>query len=85
MTVLVGSFLQGGSPLTALNPPVVPCIFMGPPPTLDGISSQAHQSVMISLKKVYIGNKAGVENGEGAARLAAVASAVPETTLAGYI
>ena len=58
---------------------------MGPPPTLDGTSSQDHQSVTINLKEVYLGNKADVENGDVAARLATVASAVPETTLAGYI
>ena len=45
MTVLAGGCLQGRFPLTGLpwNLPAVPGICMGPPSTLDGTSSQAHQ------------------------------------------
>ena len=45
MTVPVGGRLQGWFPLTGLpwNLPAVPGICKGPPPTLDGTSSQAHQ------------------------------------------
>lgn len=58
---------------------------MGPPPTLDDTSFQAHQSVMIKYKGgVQMGNVADEENGADAARLETVASAVPETILAGY-
>ena len=46
--MLVGRRLQGWFPLTGLpwNCPAVPGICAGPPPTLDGTSSQAHQSAM---------------------------------------
>jgi len=46
--VLVGGHLQGWFLLTGLpwNLPAVPGIFAGPPPTFDGTSSQARQSVM---------------------------------------
>ena len=48
MTVPVGGRLQGWFLLTGLpwNLPDVPGICVGPPPTLDGTSSQAHQLAM---------------------------------------
>ena len=48
MTVLVGGCLQGWLLLTGLpwNLPAVPGICMGPPLTLDGTSSHAHQLMM---------------------------------------
>ena len=54
MTVSVGGGLQGWFPLTGLpwNLPAVPGICTGPPPTLDGTSSQAHLLVM-SLMYIY--------------------------------
>ena len=52
MTVWVGGCLQGWFPLTGLpwNLPAVPGIFMGPPPTFDGTSSQAYQVAMSLIK-----------------------------------
>ena len=48
---LVGGHLQGYFPLTGLpwNLPAVPCIFVGPPPTFDGIHSQAYQLLAMSF------------------------------------
>ena len=48
LTVPVGGCLQGCFPLTGLlwNLLAVPGICAGPPPTLDGTSSQAHQLAM---------------------------------------
>ena len=56
MTVPVGGGLQGWFPLTRLpwNLPAVPGICTGPPPTVDGTSSQAHQLAM-SLNWVNTG------------------------------
>jgi len=58
--VPVGGRLQGWFPLTGLlwNLPAVPGICTGPPPTLDGTSSQAHQLVM-SLTFITRGTTVG--------------------------